>query len=234
MPKKKIKISIVICTLNEEQNLPWVLQRIKKTLPEFDKSEIIAVDGHSSDNTVEVAKKFGCRVFFDKKLGKGEALRLGASKARGEIIVFIDADGSHDPKDIKKLLYPIRKQGIDHVSGSRMLGGSDELHKDFGQFVRLVGSAFITLIINYSMKVRLTDCQNGFRAIRRSVFEKLDLKENLTTIEQEMILKTLKKRFKILEIPTHEYERRNGQSHIVIWKYAPRYIYSCFKYLFFS
>lgn len=226
------QISVIICAKNEEKNLPWVLRGIQKTLTRYP-YEIIVVDGYSSDKTVRVATNFNCKVVFDNKKGKGDAIRVGGKTARGRILVFIDADGSHDPRDIRKLIKPIIKNDYDHVSGSRMLGGSEELHRYLGQFIRLIGSAIITLMINYTLNVRQTDCQNGFRAIKKSIFEKLNLEENITTIEQEMIIKTLKKKYKLIEVPTHEFERRSGDSHIVIWKYAPRYIYSCIKYLLF-
>ncbi len=228
----KPQVSIVICAKNEEKNLPWVLKGIIRTMRKIP-HEIIVVDGHSTDGTTKIAKKNKCRVVFDNNRGKGDAIRVGGDTARSEIILFIDADGSHSPKDIPKLLAPIIKNKFDHVSGSRMLGGSDELHKNFGQFIRLIGSAIITLTINYKLNVKLTDCQNGFRAIKKSVFEKLDLTENITTIEQEMIIKTLKRGYSLTEVPTHEYERRSGNSHIVIWKYSYRYVYSCLKHLLF-
>ena len=109
------------------------------------------------------------RVILDDGTGKGGAIRQAIREATGDILVFIDGDGSHDPHDIPALIEPIVQGAADHVSGSRMLGGSDELHATFHQFIRLFGSQIITLSINYTQDVRLTDCQNGFRAIRRDV-----------------------------------------------------------------
>jgi len=97
----------------------------------------------------------------------------------------------------------------------------------------MVGSDIITLGINYRFNVRLTDSQNGFRAIRSDVARKLPLKENITTIEQEMIIKTLKLGYRMGEVPTHEYARRGGESKISARKVAWRYVYSWLKYLFF-
>lgn len=227
------KISIIICAKNEEKNLPWVLNRINKLIAKLKKTEIIIVDGHSTDRTRKITREFGFQIVSDHGKGKGDAIRVGAEHAHGDVLVFIDADGSHNPNDIKKLLNPILYQNMDHVSGSRMLGGSQELYKNVGQVIRLWGSTIITLLVNYHFKVRLTDCQNGFRAIKKEVFLKLNLRENITTIEQEMVIKTLKKGFKLTEVPTHEYERKFGESHINILKVGPRYIYSCLKYLFF-
>lgn len=234
MKPEVLFLTIIIPAKNEEKNLPWVLNGIKRIKKRLGKHEIILVDGHSKDKTRNIAKTFGCRIVFDHGKGKGEALRAGAAKARGEILLFMDADGSHHPKDIPKLLKPIIKNNIDHVSGSRMIAGSDELHKNLGQFIRLMGSALISLGINYRFRVQLTDCQNGFRAIKKEVFHKLDLRENHTTIEQEMIIKTLRRGFSIAEAPTHEYERRSGKSNISVGKHGMRYVYSWVRYLFFD
>ena len=151
----------------------------------------------------------------------------------GDIIVFIDADGSHDPKDIPKLVAPIQRDEADHVSASRLIGGSSELHGGFDECFRLMGSSFITACINWRFKVRLSESQNGFRAIKTDIIKQLDLKENITTIEQEMIMKTLKKGFRMAEVPSHEYEREEGYSKISLGKVWFRYVYTLVKYLFF-
>ncbi len=83
------------------------------------------------------------------------------------------------------------------VVGSRGKGGSDELHGTLGQLIRYVGSQLIMLGINYRWNVRLTDSQNGFRAVRRDVGKRLGLTSNLTTIEQEMLMKALKQGFRV-------------------------------------
>jgi len=98
----------------------------------------------------------------------------------------------------------------------------------------MVGSDIVTLGINYRFGVDLTDSQNGFRAIKRDVALALDLKENITTIEQEMIIKTLKKGYRMAEVPTHEYARKYGTSCIKVSRVWWRYVYSWFKYLFFG
>jgi dolichol-phosphate mannosyltransferase len=82
------------------------------------------------------------------------------------------------------------------------------------------------LAINYRWNVRLTDSQNGFRAIRREVAIALDMQSNLTTIEQEMLMLALKKGYRVTEIASHEYERRWGTSKVVVWKLWWAYIWS--------
>jgi dolichol-phosphate mannosyltransferase len=188
--------------------------------------EILVVDGHSRDRTRDIALEHGARVILDHGKGKGEALRLSMGEARGDILVFIDADGSHDHRDIPALVSPINAGEADMVIGSRGKGGSDELHGTIEQFIRYTGSQLIMLAINYRWNVRLTDSQNGFRAIRRDVARQLNLTSNFTTIEQEMLMKALKRGFRVSEIASHEFERRWGTSKVVVWKLWFAYVWS--------
>jgi dolichol-phosphate mannosyltransferase len=190
---------------------------------------VLVIDGHSSDRTRDIAAAHGARVELDGGKGKGEALRRSMTSASGDIVVFIDADGSHDPKDIPALVAPIKAGAADMVIGSRGKGGSDELHGTLEQFIRYVGSQLIMLAINYRWDVRLTDSQNGFRAVRRDVGLKLGLRANLTTIEQEMLMRALKLGYRVDEIPTHEYERKWGTSKVVVWKLWSAYLWSFFR-----
>lgn len=220
-------ISVIIPTRNEADNLHPVLSA---AAPYAD--ELLVIDGHSTDGTRDLATAGGARVILDDGQGKGAAIRLGIAAAQGDILVFVDADGSHDPRDIPALVKPIVDGVADHVSGSRMLGGSDELHATWQQFIRLFGSQIITLSINYTQNVRLTDCQNGFRAIRRDVARDLDLHENITSIEQEMVIKTVRRGYRLAEVPTHEYVRANGESRFRVSRVWPRYVTSWLYYLF--
>lgn len=225
----KNDISIIIPTKNEGKNIKFLIEKCSEY-----SDDIIVVDGHSDDDTRKMAESMHARVYLDNNKGKGDALRIGISKSEKDILVFIDADGSHDPEDIPRLVNPIIEARADHVSGSRMKGGSDELHGDLYRFIRMIGSDIITLGINYRFRAKITDSQNGFRAIKRKVALSLDLKENATAIEQEMIIKTLKKGYKILEIASHEYVRKYGTSRIKLRKVWFRHVYSWIKYLFFS
>jgi dolichol-phosphate mannosyltransferase len=220
-------ITIIVPTRNEADNLLPVLA---SAYPHAD--ELLVIDGHSTDGTRDIATACGARVILDDARGKGAAIRRGIAEATGDILVFVDADGSHDPADIPALVAPILAGEADHVSGSRMLGGSDELHATIHQFVRLFGSQVITLSINYTLGVRLTDCQNGFRAIRREVAQQLDLQEDITTIEQEMIIKSVRRGYRLVEVATHEYARANGQSNFRVLDVWQNYLQSLIYYLF--
>jgi dolichol-phosphate mannosyltransferase len=188
--------------------------------------EIVVVDGHSRDRTRDIAIEHGARVIEDNGRGKGDALRVAIAAATTEIVVFIDADGSHEPADIPKLVEPIRAGRADLVIASRGKGGSDELHGTLDQLIRYIGSQLIMLAINYRWNVRLTDSQNGFRAIRTDVARSLGLTSNATTIEQEMLMKALKRGYRVTEIASHEYERRWGTSKVSVWKLWAVYLWS--------
>ncbi len=220
-------VSVVIPARNEERNIGPI---IEKALPYCD--EVVVVDGHSKDKTTEVAESYGVRVVKDNKKGKGDAVRVGADAAKYKITVFMDADGSHDPADIPRLVEPIKQGGADLVIGSRGRGGSDELHGDIEKLLRLVGSDLILIGINMRFKQTLTDSQNGFRAIRTEVMRALGTKENITTIEQEMTMKCLKRGYRVTDVPTHEYARKYGESTIKLRRVWFRYIYSFIKNLF--
>ena len=217
-------ISVVIPTRDEEGLICEIVDAVR---PFAD--EILVVDGHSRDRTREIAAQQGARVVLDRGKGKGEALRMAFDEAVGDIVVFIDADGSHEPRDIPAMVAPIIAGRADMVVGSRGKGGSDELHGTLGQLIRYTGSQLIMLAINYRWGVRLTDSQNGFRAIRKDVGKRLGLTSNLTTIEQEMLMKALKKGYRVSEIPSHEYERKWGTSKVVVWKLWFAYLWSFFR-----
>jgi glycosyltransferase involved in cell wall biosynthesis len=226
-PSPPMTVSGVIMTRNEEGNIADI---IRSTKPFVD--DVVVVDGHSTDRTREIAAAEGARVILDNGRGKGDGIRTAIKKIDSDILVFIDADGSHDPQDIPKMVAPIREGRADMVVGSRGRGGSDELHGDIQKLLRMIGSDIILIAINYRWKTHLTDSQNGFRAVRTQAARTLNLKENITTIEQEMTMKFLKKGYRIDEIPAHEYARRHGQSSIRLSKVWFRYIWSAVKNLF--
>ena len=220
------RVTVVIPAKDEEGLIGEIVDAVK---PYAD--EVLVVDGHSLDRTRAIAAEHGARVIEDRGHGKGEALRMAIAAATTGILVFIDADGSHEAADIPRLVEPIRAGVADLVIASRGKGGSDELHGTLEQLIRYVGSQLIMLAINYRWNVRLTDSQNGFRAIRRDVGARLGLTSNLTTIEQEMLMKALKQGFRVSEVASHEYERRWGTSKVVVWKLWFPYVWSFLRNL---
>jgi len=219
-------VTVVIPAKNEEGLIAEIIDAARPHA-----AEVLVVDGHSTDRTREIALERGARVILDAGRGKGEALRRSFVEARCDILVFIDADGSHDPKDIPLLVEPIRRGEAELVIASRTRGGSDELHGTAEQLLRYIGSQLIMLAINYRWQVRLTDSQNGFRALRRDAALALHLTSNLTTIEQEMLMRALKCGCRVVEVPSHEFERRWGVSKVSVWRLWWAYIWSLLRHL---
>ena len=219
-------VTVVIPTRNEEGLIGEIVDAVRPY------GDVLVVDGHSTDATRDIAQAHGARVVLDGGKGKGQAIRQAFTATSSDIVVFIDADGSHETKDIPALVAPIASGQADLVIASRGKGGSDELHGTLGQFIRYVGSQLIMLAINYRWGVRLSDSQNGFRAIRRDVGLALDLKSNLTTIEQEMLMRALKLGYRVTEVGSHEYERRWGTSKVVVWKLWWAYVWSFWRNIF--
>jgi dolichol-phosphate mannosyltransferase len=216
------QVTAVIAARDEAPTIGEVIDRARPFT-----GALIVVDGRSLDDTATVARAHGAAVLSQEgPMGKGAAMKQGLAAVTTPITVFLDADGSHVPEDIPRLIEPIVADRADHVSASRLIGGSSELHGGFDEFFRLAGSSFITACINRRFGVRLSDSQNGFRAIRTDLARRLKLAENSTTIEQEMIIRTLRLGARMAEVPSHEHCRRHGRSHIQIWRATPRYLYS--------
>lgn len=206
-------VTIIIPTKNEAGGIASVVQDVKRYA-----NEVLVVDGHSTDGTADLARQAGARVVLDNRRGKGAGLRLGIAEARGEILVFIDADGSHDPASIPSLLAPILQGHADLVIGSRHRGGSDEWRGDLDNYLRSIGGGIITIAINYRWNVRITDALNGFRAIRTATAAALDLTADDFDIEQQMVTRCLRKGFRVTEVASHEYLRKWGHSKLPTYR----------------
>jgi glycosyltransferase involved in cell wall biosynthesis len=116
------RVSVVIPTLNEAKNLPWLLPRIPRWV-----HEVIIVDGCSRDNTIEVARQYrpDARIVMEHRRGKGAALACGFVAARGDIVVTLDADGSMAPEEIIFFVGALMS-GADFAKGSRFLQGAGQ------------------------------------------------------------------------------------------------------------
>ena len=216
-------VSLIICTLNEAGGIESLLE---ESLPFTD--EIIVVDGHSNDGTRELAERLGVKVFLDNRKGKGDAYKVGIKKATCDIIVFMDADGSHDPADIPVLATPIANDQADLVIGSRHRGGSDEWEGDLNTWLRAIGSGFLSVVINKRWRSKLTDVLNGFRAVRREVALAVPLKANDFDIEQHMIVQFLKHGYRTTEVLSHEHCRKWGKSKLPTYRKAYLFFWRLF------
>ncbi len=184
-------VSVIICTLNEAENLPHVLPKIPDWV-----DEILLVDGNSTDNTIEVAKKLKpyIKIVTQPGKGKGDALKFGIAQAEGDIIVTMDADGSTDPFDLPKYIEPLTN-GYDFAKGSRFLNASPKmpLYHKFGNWV-------LTKTSNILFGTKYTDVCSGYNAIRKEDFLKLNLHYDGFEMEQEMVVKAKKAGLKVVEI----------------------------------
>jgi glycosyltransferase involved in cell wall biosynthesis len=150
-------ISIVIPARNEAANLPAVIARLPA-----DVFEVILVDGHSTDDTVEVARKLlpHVRVFHQEGRGKGDALAIGFAAAAGDIIIMLDADGSADAAEIPRFVAAL-VAGADFVKGSRFAqgGGSSDITA-----VRRLGNRALCGLVNRAYGMTYTDLCYGYNA----------------------------------------------------------------------
>jgi glycosyltransferase involved in cell wall biosynthesis len=221
------EVSLIICAKAEEKTLGAIIEQARGYVSEV----IVVLARVDGDDSYNIATDLGARCIDDLGKGKGLAIQAGIVACQYPYIVFMDADGSHDAHDITKLLVPLKEGRADLVIGSRIQGGSDELGGGLENSLRLIGSSIITLGINLRFKTHLTDSQNGFRAVLKDKIDTIDLKENSTTIEQEILIKMLKRNYRVSEVATHEYQRRFGNSHISLKRAWPRYLYSWLKLL---
>ena len=203
-------LTIIILAKNELETLKELIPKLKKL-----SKDVLLVDGHSRDETKLFCKKNKIRFFLDNKLGKGDAQRIGASKAKNDKIIFIDGDGAHDLKDVKKI-YKLLKQKNDLVVCSRQTGGSYDLDLDagFSSLVRATGVIFLVILFNKLFKTRFTDILYSLKGTTKSKFKKINTKQNGFTIEIDILICSINKKLKIVEIPSRENARKYGVSKL--------------------
>jgi hypothetical protein len=210
------RISVVIPTYNEAANLPHVFE----SLPPVD--EVILVDGHSSDGTVDVARRLrpDVKVVMQTRRGKGNALACGFAAATGEIIVMIDADGSTDPAEIPRFVQALL-DGADYAKGSRFTagGGSDDITP-----ARRLGNKALNGLVNMLYGTEFTDLCYGYNAFWSYVLPVLGLSPGADGDEMlwgdgfeiETIINTrvAKAGLRVAEVPSHEANRLHGASNL--------------------
>ncbi len=204
---KSPKITVIIPILNEEKNLSHVLPKIPSLV-----DEILIVDGHSTDNTVAVAKKLcpHARIIYQEGKGKGNALRTGFKYSTGDIIITLDADGSMNPGEIPQFVEPLMDD-YDFVKGSRFLPGGDTVDASVH---RIIGNWVFAKLTNLLHRSRYTDVTYGYNALSRRCLERLELRSWGFTIETEMAIKVKKARLRITEVPSYESARLSGEAKL--------------------
>jgi len=205
-PREKIapkaRITVLICTLNEETTISSVLSKVPRWV-----HEVLLVDGHSTDGTVDIARQLqpDIRVFYQPGKGKGDALRYGLQKATGDIIVTLDADGQTDPAEMPKFIEPLLS-GYDWVKGSRLTHGRPlnmPWHRWFGNKVLAITS-------NILHGTRYTDICSGYNAFWKTVFQRLALDYDGFEMEQQMLVKIKKAGLKVIEVACYDAGRIGG------------------------
>jgi glycosyltransferase involved in cell wall biosynthesis len=202
-----VKLSVIIPALNEEESLPSVLAEIPWSMLH----QVIIVDNGSQDRTTEVAVANGALVIAEPQRGYGAACLAGVRAApEADILIFLDADGSFDAREIPLLVGPIERGEAELVLGSRLAGGREPgampLHGVFGNWL-------VARVISHLAGIPLTDL-GPFRAITRRTLERLQMEERTYGWPSEMIVKATQLGVSIREVPVHYRRRQGGQSKV--------------------
>ena len=207
-----MKIIVTIPAYNEEDTIGSVDSKINEVIKnnKYD-CKILVVDDGSKDNTKEAAKKAGAMVYpHPKNYGLAEtfttevekALKLGA-----DVIVHIDADTQYNPEEIPKLVKEI-ENGYDLVLGSRFKGTIESM-----PFIKRMGNIAFSKVISNITETKISDAQTGFRAFTKEVAENIKITSR-HTYTQEQIIKAVRQKYKIKEVPIH-FAKRKDKSRLI-------------------
>ena len=206
-----MKLAITIPAYNEEKTISKVISEIPKRIDCIDKIEIIVVDDGSTDNTAMIAEKSGARVVrHQRNQGLAKAFRTAlqsAIESGAGIIANTDADFQYNQKQIPLLLKPILDGRADIVLGSRFKGNIEYM-----PFINKIGNRAFSAVISGITKTKITDAQTGLRAFSQEVAKKVGITSNFT-YTQEQIIRAIKLKFKVKEIPV-DFARRKDKSRL--------------------
>jgi glycosyltransferase involved in cell wall biosynthesis len=209
-----MKVVVTIPAYNEEDTIKSVVDGVKKSMNKAGYPfEVLVIDDGSKDRTGELSKKAGAILVSNPyNYGLAETFRTGIKKALemdADIIVNIDADGQYKVEEIPKLLSPIIKDEADLVLGSRFLGTIEEM-----PIIKRWGNIAFSRSISQITKLKISDGQTGFRAFTKELAEGVEIKSK-HTYTQEMIIRAVRERFRVVEIPIYFAKRASGSSRLI-------------------
>lgn len=206
-----MKLVVVIPAYNEHKSVGEVIRRVPRDV--CDEVKIVVIDDGSTDETAEVARSAGAHVIrHHRRLGITACLKTGisfASSVNADIIVTIDADGQYLPKEISKLIQPLRMGEADLVLGSRFIGHIEKM-----SWVKRFGNRVFTWLMRRLTGFPFTDTQTGFRAFTRDFSESIVLRARYT-YTQEMLINAVERGFRIKEVPIRFSKRKYGESRLI-------------------
>jgi glycosyltransferase involved in cell wall biosynthesis len=215
----EVRVSLIIPTLNEADNLRCVLP----TIPDL-VDELVIVDGGSTDGTLDVVIMLrpDAVVVIEPLRGKGNALKRGFQVATGDIIVMMDADGSMDPRDILTFVAALRA-GADVAKGSRFLqgGGSSDLTT-----LRSVGNFMLTQTVKLAFGGRYSDLCYGYMAFWRHVLPTFDGGAAGFEVETFLNVRALAAGLRVVEVASFENPRIHGESHLRTFRDGSRVLFT--------
>jgi glycosyltransferase involved in cell wall biosynthesis len=209
----RFKVSVVIPAFNEAQSIGEVVSRTKTLYPDF---EIIVIDDGSTDNTAETAEKEGAIVFqHPYNIGNGAAIKSGIRVANGDILVFMDSDGQHDPVDIGRMLELFPE--YDMVVGARSLRGQTS-------FLRACGNTIYNWFASYAANFDIKDLTSGFRAVKADIARNfIYLLPNTYSYPTTLTLGVLRTGRSVNYLPIEMKKRKKGRSKVKLLQDGVRF-----------
>ena len=203
------RIGIVIPAYNEADNIGYVIDQIPAEVCGLPTATLVVDDG-SRDGTEEVAEAHGAVVARHViNRGGGAALRTGYRlmvDSEAAIVVTLDADGQHLPSEMPNLVQPVLDGEVDVAHGSRVLGHAEDNH-----FAREMGIVFFNRLVSFITRTKVSDCSNGYRAVRTTVLPQLVLKQEQFHTSEFMI-EAIKRGIPAKEVPVTVEQRLHGHS----------------------
>jgi len=200
------KVSVIIPVYNEGKSVGDLVSQIKTCYPDFD---IIVIDDGSIDNTADAAQAAGAKVYSHPyNIGNGAAVKSGIRIAEGDILVFLDGDGQHDPEDIASLLKYFPQ--FDMVVGARSMGGQASLG-------RALGNKAYNWFASYVAKFPIKDLTSGFRAVKSNIAKSfVYLLPNTYSYPATITLGVLRGGMSVKYVPIKMRKRKTGRSNIKV------------------